>query len=390
MAELPDRADVAIVGAGITGTSLAYHLSRRGLSVVVLERDRIAAGPTGRSTAMVRAHYSNPVLVRMAAYGLTVYADFEQQVGGTAGFTRTGVLWLVADEDRAALEANVALGRAEGADLELVEPDDLGSIEPRMAVDGVGAAGWEAPAGYCDPYAAAASFAAAATRHGAHVLERAAVTEVGPGTVTVGARRTRVDAVVVAAGAWSVPLLEPFGYDLPVVAARAQIGRFRVPDDFGRLPPAVADLGPLQFYVKGSEGDYLEVGTLDPAHTADPIDPDACPEGADAATLASFQRSLTTRFPGLEGGHWRGAWSGIYDVTPDWQPAIGGVPGADGVFVAAGFSGHGFKLAPAVGRALAGLVADGSWDGFDLDVLDPGRFARGELVKSRYGYSVVG
>jgi glycine/D-amino acid oxidase-like deaminating enzyme len=390
VSDLPDRADVAIVGAGITGASLAYHLAQRGLRVVLVERGRIACGPTGRSTAIVRAHYSQRVLVQMAVYGLGVYRDFEQHVGGTAGFTHTGVLWLVGEHDRPALEANVALARDAGAELELVEPDALASIEPRMSTAGVGAACWEPQAGYCDPYAAAASFANAALAQGAILAESTEVTEVGSGRITVGGRSIEADAVIVAAGAWSKALLEPLGYDLPVVAARAQIGRFRLPHAFGPAPPALADLGPLQFYAKGSEGDYVEIGTLDPSHTDQPIDPDACPEGADPQALTAFEHSLTTRFPGLAGGHWRGAWSGVYDVTPDWQPAIGPVPGADGVFVAAGFSGHGFKLAPAVGLALSGLVAEGAWDSLDLGLLDPERFARGELIESRYGYSVVG
>ena len=387
---LPERADAAIVGAGITGTSLAHHLSRRGLRVVVLDRDRVAAGPTGRSTAIVRAHYSQPLLVRMAARGLDVYRTFERETGATAGFTHTGVLWLVGEADRAALEANVALGRAAGADLELVEPDALHSIEPRLSSDGIAAACWEPEAGHCDPYLAAAGYMGSAEAAGAVLAEGATVTAVEPGRVHVGERAIAVDHVVIAAGVWSAPLLAPLGFDLPVVAARAQIGRFRAPAGFGPMPPAIADLGPLQFYARASEGDYLEVGTLDPAHGEDPIDPDACPEGAETTTLAAFRRSLVARLPGLAGGHWRGAWSSVYDVTPDWQPAIGPVPGVAGVYLAAGFSGHGFKLAPAVGLALAGLIADGAWDTFDLDLLDPQRFARRELIESRYGYSVVG
>ncbi|MGZ4355059.1 MAG: NAD(P)/FAD-dependent oxidoreductase [Gaiellaceae bacterium] len=383
---LPARADVAIVGGGITGTALACELARAGAAVVLLERDRIAAGPTGRSTALVRVHYSQPVLVQMAVHGLERYSASPE----TTGFVRTGVLWVVGHDDEEALRANVALVRAAGGEVEALDPAALADVESRLSLDGIAAACWEPGSGYCDPYGAAAGFAAAASAAGATIAEGACVDAVEPGVVRVDGHPLAADRVVVAAGPWSVPLLEPLGYELPVVAVRAQVGRFRIPAGFGPPPPAVADLGPLQFYAKGAEGDYLEVGTLDPGHTADPIDPDACPEGADADTLDAFRRSLVTRFPGLAGGHWRGAWSGVYDVTPDWQPAIGGVPGADGVYVAAGFSGHGFKLAPAVAVALAGLVDRGEWERFDLGLFDPGRFARGELVSSRYGYSVVG
>jgi len=194
----------------------------------------------------------------------------------------------------------------------------------------------------------------------------------------------------VAAGPWTAPLLAPLGYEIPIVPARAEVGRFRLPADFGTPPPAIADFTHELFYVKPADAGYVEVGTLDPGHADTPVEPDSAPEGAEADTLAGFERALARRLPTARGGHWRGAWSGIYDVTPDWQPAIGAVPGADGVYVAAGFSGHGFKLAPAVGAALAALVRDGAWGHFDLGLFDPARFERGELIGSRYGYSVVG
>ncbi len=389
MATLPERADVVVVGGGITGASLAYHLAAE-CDVVLLERGAIAGGPTGRSTAILRAHYSQPLLVRMAAHGLGVYEDFEQTTGASSGFARSGVLWLVGPVDRGALEANVALARDEGVAMEVLEPAQVASLDARLSIEGLGGACWEPAGGHCDPYLATAGFIQAAVQQGAHVAEWTRVLAVAPGGVDTAQGRIRTDAVVVAAGPWSPQLLAPLGYDLPIAPARAEVGRFRLPADFGRAPPAVADLTELQFYIRPGEPGYLEVGTLDPSHADEPIDPDRCPEGAEPETLAAFERSLVTRIPALAGGHWRGAWSGVYDVTPDWQPAIGPVPGVEAVYVAAGFSGHGFKLAPAVGASLSGLVADGDWGLFDLALFDPERFARGELIDSRYGYSVVG
>jgi glycine/D-amino acid oxidase-like deaminating enzyme len=196
-------------------------------------------------------------------------------------------------------------------------------------------------------------------------------------------------AVVVAAGPWTPRLLEPLGYELPIRVARAEVGRWRLPGTFGSPPPALADFSALDFYFVPAPGGYLEVGTLDPTHADRPIEPDAAPEGAERETLESFRRSLEARLPSARGGHWRGAWSGTYDVTPDWHPAIGRVPGSSQVYVAAGFSGHGFKLAPAVGVALSELVLDGASRSFDLAPLDPGRFARGELLEPQYGHSVI-
>ncbi|MFN2469983.1 MAG: NAD(P)/FAD-dependent oxidoreductase [Gaiellaceae bacterium] len=389
MSPLPERTDVVIVGGGITGTALAYYLSGD-LEVLLLERHTVASGPTGHSTAIVRAHYSQRLLVEMAVLGLAVYGDFAHQVGGSCGFVRSGVLWLVGDEDRAALEDNVALGARAGAAVRLLEPKDLRAIDGRIALDGLAGACWEPEGGYCDPYLAAAGFAQAARQRGAIVHEQTPVLVVESGAVETAAGEVRADAVVVAAGPWTPALLEPLGYRLPITPARAEVGRYRIPTAFGPPPPVLAEMGGARFYTKPGEAGFIEVGTLDPAHAHQPIDPDRCPEGAEPATLVGLERALTARIPTLAGGHWRGAWSGVYDVTPDWQPAIGPIQKANGVYVAAGFSGHGFKLAPAVGRSLATHIRERRWDPFDLSLLDPSRFDRGELIESRYGFSVVG
>ena len=157
---------------------------------------------------------------------------------------------------------------------------------------------------------------------------------------------------------------------------------------FGSPPPAFADFSAAQLYFVPRDGGILEVGGLDPEHAEHPIDPDECPEGATRETLADYRRGLVARLPGAEQGHWRGSWSAVYDVTPDWHPAIGYV--AENVIVAAGFSGHGFKLAPAVGVVVAELVRDGRASSYDIGLLDPARFARDELVTTTYGYSVLG
>jgi glycine/D-amino acid oxidase-like deaminating enzyme len=216
------------------------------------------------------------------------------------------------------------------------------------------------------------------------------VRAVAPGNVGTDAGTVAAGSVVVAAGPWSPPLLAPLGYELPIRSARAEVGRFRLPADFGPVLPALADFSACQLYFKPSDPGFIEVGSLSPEHAERSIDPDACPEGAESETLEAYAGGLRARLRGAERGHWRGSWSAVYDVTPDWHPAVGAVPGCTGVFVAAGFSGHGFKLAPAVGLSLAELVCDGRATTFDLDLLDPARFERGDLVTTTYGYSVLG
>ena len=390
MPPLPQRADVVIVGGGVMGAAIAHALVCRGArDVLLLERAGVGSGPTGASTAIVRLHYSQPLLVRMAALGLQTYSAFRSAVGGSCGFVRTGLLVGVEEADRAALERNVSIGRAEGAVTEVVSPEQVRDLDPRLDVDEL-ALCFELEAGYCDPYLATTGFAAAARRGGARIEEGVRVEAIAPDSVTTNAGRVAVGNVVVAAGPWTAPLLAPLAYTLPIRAARAEVGRFRLPDRVGSSPPPLADFSRLQFYFKPGEPGFLEVGSLDPRHAELAIDPDECPAGADRATLAGFAAALARRVRGADGGHWRGSWSAVYDVTPDWYPAIGLVPGEERVIVAAGFSGHGFKLAPAVGVAVAELILDGAASSYDLALLDPARFERNELVTSTYGSSVLG
>jgi glycine/D-amino acid oxidase-like deaminating enzyme len=325
----------------------------------------------------------------MAVHGLRAYTNFAPLFGSSAGFVRTGVIWAADDPGREQLERNVATARAAGADLTLLAPDDLAQIDPRIAVDGLAAACFEPTGGCCDPYLATVGFAAAARRAGARIEEGVTVQAVADGGVETGRGRVDAGAVVVAAGPWTPALTAPLGYHLPIRPARAEVGRWRIPVGFDPAPPAIADLSELDVYVKPGEPGYLEVGALDPAHAERTVDPDRCPEGAEPESLARLERSLLRRIPALRGGHWRGAWSGVYDVTPDWHPAIGLVPGTEHVVVAAGFSGHGLKLAPAVGAAVADLVCGEAGRTFDLSPLAPDRFERGALVAETQYASVV-
>jgi glycine/D-amino acid oxidase-like deaminating enzyme len=371
--------EVAVVGGGVMGASIAYHLAAAGIDDVVLyERESLASGPTGRSTALIRLHYSQPLLARMAAAGLALYSSSRTAAGFASGFTRVGLLVGAPEEERGALEHNVGVVRGEGAESVLLSAEDVAQLEPRLRTEGLVFA-FEPGAGYCDPFLVTAGFAEAARRAGVSILEGSRVDSLD----SLDAR-----VVVVAAGPWSPPLLRQAGYELPTRVAPAEVGRFRLPPAFGSPPPAFADFTAAQLYFVPRDGGILEVGGLDPEHAEHAIDPDECPEGASRETLAGYRRGLVARLRGAEHGHWRGSWSAVYDVTPDWHPAIGYV--AENVIVAAGFSGHGFKLAPAVGVIVAELVRDGHASSYDIGLLDPERFARDELVTTTYGYSVLG
>ncbi len=391
---MSESAEAVVIGGGSTGASIAFHLAERGVrGVVLLEKGALASGPTGRSTAIVRQHYSNEVTADMALTSLRVFQQWGDRVGGTCGFVRTGFLVGAREAERRALEGNVALQQGVGIDVRLVAPDELRRLEPGLFTEDLVAAAWEPEAGYCDPVSTTTSFAAAAQGRGARIVQGRAVTGIRleGGRVTgvltpAGPIATRV--VVNAAGAWAGRLAAPLGVELPIEPSRHPVCAFRRPPDFGRAPMVYADFA-HQFYMRPETGDLCLVGSIDPRDAAHLADPDRYEEGVNFETISDFAGRVSRRYPALERAFSRGGWAGIYDVTPDWHPVLDAIEEVPGLFVAAGFSGHGFKLCPAVGALMAGLVVDGRRDD-RLDFFRADRFRTGRLIRGRYDYSIVG
>lgn len=391
---MTETADVVVVGGGCTGASIAFHLVERGVGqVVLLEKGALASGPTGRSTAIVRQHYSNEVTARMALESLRVFEQWAERVGGTCGFVRTGFLVGVPETYRAALEGNVALQRRVGIDVRLVGVDELRRLEPELYTEDLAVAAYEPDAGYCDPVSTTASLAAAARARGARVLQGRPATgiRIAGGRVAgveTAAGPIAAPAVVLAAGPWTHRLADGVGVKLPIEPSRHPVCAFRRPPEFARPPMIYADFV-HQFYMRPETGELCLVGSIDPADAANLADPDRYEEGVGLDTITEFGARVSRRYPALERGFSRGGWAGIYDVTPDWHPILDAPEEVPGLFVAAGFSGHGFKLCPAVGALMAGLLAEGRRDE-RLEFFRADRFRTGRLVRGQYEYAIVG
>ncbi|MGH7266535.1 MAG: NAD(P)/FAD-dependent oxidoreductase [Candidatus Rokuibacteriota bacterium] len=391
---MSETADAVVVGGGCTGASIAFHLAERGLGrIVLLEKGALASGPTGRSTAVVRQHYSNEVTARMALESLRAFQAWPDRVGGTCGFVQVGFLVGVREADRPALEGNVALQRAVGIDVRLLSVDDLRRLEPQLFTDDLAAAAYEPEAGYCDPVSTTTSLADAARRRGARVVQGRAVTGIRLERGRVSAVETDAGSiatpvVVNAAGAWAHRLAALVGVDLPIEPSRHPVCAFRRPADFGRAPAIYVDFV-HRFYMRPETGDLCLVGSIDPADAGHLADPDRYDEGAGLETITDFGSRVARRYPALERGFSRGGWAGIYDVTPDWHPILDAIETVPGFYVAAGFSGHGFKLCPAVGRMMAELITKATREG-GLESFAADRFETGRLIRGRYDYSIVG
>jgi sarcosine oxidase subunit beta len=387
--------DILIVGGGVIGTSTALALARRRAGrVLLLEKSFLGAGSSGKSGAIIRQHYSNRLTAAMAQQSLRVFEHFDEQVGGPPVFTRTGMVVIVNDRDRAGLEKNVAMQRELGIDVRMISAQVLADIDRNARLAEEELAAYEAEAGYVESVQVVASFAEAARREGADlrlgVEVKALVVEGGKvAGVETNEGRYHAPCVVLATGPWAAQLAREAGVTLPVQPCRTQVALFRRPPDFGRRGVVYGDF--VQgIYFKPTHGDMIHTGSLAGEETGDVVDPDHYNEAADGAWLPTVRQRLSRRYPAMHRGYGRGGYGALYGVTPDWHPILDRLPGIEGAFCAVGFSGHGFKLSPVVGQLMAELVVDGKANTLDIAPLRLARFAENDPVQTPYSYGVMG
>jgi sarcosine oxidase subunit beta len=352
---------VIVVGAGVVGCSLAMHLARAGTNVEVLDKGDICAGMSARSGALVRMHYTFAPEAALALASLRYFHNWREVVGGECGFIETGFATIVDEHNVEAVRANVAMLRGLGVDTDIIAPEELHRIDPHVNLDGVATAAYEPHSGYADPVATTHALAEAARRAGARFHLRTPVASIRTraaraiGAMDAAGRFHEADALCLVTGPWTAPLLAPLGAQVPITPERAQIAFF------GR-GPRLRHLSYIDT-IAGSyfrpHGDNLTLVGLGGAKLDD-ADPDRFREANDAEFIADVRRRLGARIGALADVPYARGHAGIYDVTPDQRPVLDEVPGIAGLYVAAGFSGTGFKTSPAVGAAMADMIMSGT------------------------------
>jgi sarcosine oxidase, subunit beta len=390
-----ESADVVIVGGGLEGTAAAWALAERGVTnVVVAERDTVGSGMTGKSSGIVRCHYGVSSLAAMATVGLEVFESAQDVFGDDIGFRQPGYVVGVGEPNVDALRRSLAAQRAVGVQTEEIDASDVAAMWPTADLTPFAAFAWEARGGYGDAYQTAQAFAATARRAGVRVRQGCAVAELlvdgdrVRGVRTVDGTEISAATVVVATGVWTAPLLARHGVDVPIAVHREQIVLIKPGVDVAGAP-VFSDLVSLQ-YVRTEPTGELLFGNSDLLEL-EIADPDRYLNRADDAFVDLVVDKTSTRFPGLADAAIASSYAGCYDVTPDWNPVISAT-GIDGLLVAAGFSGHGFKIAPAVGRLVADLVIDGVSRDPRIPARDfrLSRFAEGDLLRSPFPYVGAG
>ncbi len=392
------NADVVVIGAGVIGCSVAWHLANLGAGrVLVLERGRIGEGTSAQSSGILRTHYSvleNVELARRSWQVFTRFADYLQDADASAGLVRCGYLIAAPDGPQLApLQATLAAQQAQGIRVQLLSRAQALEKLPIAQFNDSALIGYEPEAGFADPYLTATSFARAARRCGVQLREGCAVQRLllnAKGQVRgVATAQGDVHAPVVvsAQNIWAGELAAWTGLPVPLVAERHRVLALAGPAPYTHAMPVFKDLGSAgMLYGRSYGGQQMLVSEGTAGEVL--VTPSTEQGEVSLDAVAVIAEQVAQRFPGWENAGLASSWTGIYDVTPDWNPVLGPVPEVPGLVLGFGFSGHGFKLSPVVGRVLAqaalGLPSEVSLAPYALQ-----RFASGALLRGRYGVGAV-
>lgn len=384
-------ADAVVIGGGVNGTSVAYHLAKAGLTdVVLVERWHLAAGATGKSGALVRMHYTNLPETRLAYESLAYFQNWTDVVGGDCGFEPVGTLIFAPREYRAQMETNLGFQKEVGVNSRMITTEEAKEIDPSVYTDDVDVVAYEPESGYADPHATTFGFAKAAEAMGVTIMEDTRALKVlTENDVVIGVETSRgiiqTPRVIVVAGAWANQLFEPLGVDLGVYPRQSRIAIFRWPADRSPQHPTYIDkvnhtwIRPIHGFstLGGAEvGGRLEV------------DPENYSEAVTQDYIDQARHHLGNRLPYINRSTVRGNWACALMGSPDSRPVIGKIDQYDGLYTMTGDSGTSFKTAPAIGKCLSELVLEGVASTVDLHPFRPARFAEGEPWVDDSAYDV--
>jgi sarcosine oxidase subunit beta len=377
-------ADVVIIGGGIVGSSIAYHLTAAGCrNVLVLEREsHQGKGSTGKSMGGVRAQFSTPVNIQMSLYSIPFYAAFEETLGHPSGYRPQGYLFVATSDAhlkylRTNYECQVAMGLHT---VRLLPAQEITQMYPQLRSDDIVGGSFCTTDGFVDPYSAMVGFMTRAAERGATLCRNTEVTAIekdpqGIAAVVTTKGTIATRAVVNAAGAWAAPIAKLVGVDLPVEPLR----RMLVPTEpFAQFPhsaPMIIDMSNGFHFRPESLGFLLAWN--------DPEETTGYKTNFEESFIEKILVRAASRVPCFENlaVNPKRAWAGLYEMTPDHHPILGPLSSVPGFFLANGFSGHGVMHAPATGKITADLILQGKTDVVsDVSVLGFDRFAEGRLI----------
>jgi glycine/D-amino acid oxidase-like deaminating enzyme len=375
--------DVLIIGGGIVGASIAYHLTIAGQkNVLILEREsHQGKGSTGKSMGGVRAQFSTPVNIQMSLYAIPFYSSFEERLGHPCGYRAQGYLFLATNRSHLDyLTANQKTQKSLGLkNVEMIATDDLRKDYPQLRTDDVLAASFCSTDGFVDPYSAMTGFTAVAVENGAKILRGTEVTSIERDGKDFLVRTSKGDftapVVVNAAGPWAAEIAKMVGIDLPVKPLRRMLIPTEPFSDFPHTSPMIIDMS-NGFHFRPEALGFL-LAWNDPEENTFGYN-----TGFDSGFIEKVLTRAADRVPCFENlaVNPKRCWAGLYEMTPDHHAILGPVPEVPGFFLANGFSGHGVMHAPATGKIISDLILKGQTEIADAHKLRLSRFAEGDLI----------
>jgi sarcosine oxidase subunit beta len=376
-------AEVVIIGGGIVGSSIAYHLTAAGCKdVLVIERESAQGkGSTGKSMGGVRAQFSTPVNIQMSLYSIPFYASFDEQLGHPAGYRPQGYLFCATnDKHMAYLRTNYQQQVAMGLkDVRLMAADEIRSMFPQLRADDIVGGSFCSTDGFVDPYSAMVGFMTRAADHGAKLWKNTQVTGIQRDARGITGVETSKGSIstrkaVNAAGPWAAGVAKMVGLDLPVEPLRRMLVPTEPFDQFPHTAPMIIDMS-NGFHFRPEALGFLLAWN-------DPEETPGYKTDFDPAFIEKILTRAADRVPVFENlaVNPKRAWAGLYEMTPDHHPILGEAPEVPGFFLANGFSGHGVMHAPATGKILSDLILTGKTELIDASLLDLARFAEGRTI----------
>jgi sarcosine oxidase subunit beta len=353
--------DIVIAGGGIVGASIAFHLIQQGCKrIVILEKKHLGAGSTGRSSGVLRQFYTNKVLIDMARTGLEYYSQFPEITGAPSDFTKTGFILAGNESNAETIMKGYRFQQELGIRSHILTRDEMIRHHPFLHPNDITMGLFEEDAGYADAHASCLGFARYAREHGAVILQGTEVLDIltdADGVRAVLTNRGLIETrtVMNCAGPWASQIGSMVGVDLPIQTSRHHVLGVSLPVPQHRPFPIFSD--PVRSVYVRPEGKRLALlGSNHPNDARDLVHPDQFTDDADMGKVTDIWERSSKPLPFLRSGDMSGSWSGIYAVTPDGFPILEKSKEVKGFFAACGLSGHGFKLAPAIGQIIASLV----------------------------------
>jgi sarcosine oxidase subunit beta len=381
-------ADFVILGAGVIGASIAFHLAQQKAGkIVVIDKGHVGQGGSGRSSALIRMHYSYPPEVQLALVSLSMFENWRDIVGKEGDFRKTGFVRIVHPGETERLKQNVEMQRKLGVNVKLMDRVELRELEPDWKVDEVELAAYEPDSGYGDGAGVANDFLSRARELGVAYLSKTEALEFLVEREHVRGVRTdhgeiAAPVVVAATGPWTQPLFQRIGIDLPIETEYHQVAILRNAPGMKGGGCACIDSVSATYFRSDAHDKFL-IGDFYGERGADP---DNFPQRASDDGLEEIIERACGRVPKLENAEVMRGVTGVYDMTPDSRPLLGAVSGVAGLYVCAGFSGMGFKISPAIGLVMSELLLDGHGKTVDISTFCPGRFSAGKPIKAEFEY----